>query len=49
MTIYVIIGTLLEERKLIAAYGHVYRDYQQKVSMFLPVKWLKTKVFGASE
>jgi protein-S-isoprenylcysteine O-methyltransferase Ste14 len=43
LTVYVIIGTILEERKLIAAYGQTYRDYQQNVSMFLPVKWLKAK------
>lgn len=45
LSVYIVIGTLLEERKLIAAYGQAYRDYQQNVSMFLPVKWLKTRVF----
>ena len=43
LTAYIIIGTFLEERKLIAAYGQAYRDYQGKVSMFLPLKWLRTK------
>lgn len=39
LTAYFIIGTFLEERKLIAQFGDDYREYQTKVSMFLPVKW----------
>ncbi len=46
LSVYIVIGTLLEERKLIAAYGQAYRDYQQNVSMFLPVKWFKANVLG---
>ena len=42
LTSYVIIGTLMEERKLILEYGNAYRAYQQKVSMLFPFKWLKT-------
>jgi protein-S-isoprenylcysteine O-methyltransferase Ste14 len=41
---YLIIGTLLEERKLVLEFGDRYRQYQDKVSMFIPVKWVKTKI-----
>jgi protein-S-isoprenylcysteine O-methyltransferase Ste14 len=43
LTVYVIVGTFLEEQKLIAVYGPRYRQYQKEVSMFLPIKWLKSK------
>ena len=43
---YFIIGALLEERKLIREFGDSYRDYQQRVSMLFPYKWLKTKIAG---
>jgi protein-S-isoprenylcysteine O-methyltransferase Ste14 len=44
LSIYVLIGTLLEERKLIAEFGDAYREYQQKVSMLFPLKWIKKKI-----
>jgi protein-S-isoprenylcysteine O-methyltransferase Ste14 len=44
LSVYVVIGTLLEERKLIAEFGDAYRDYQQKVSMLFPYKWMKRKL-----
>ncbi len=34
---YLVIGTLLEERKLVLEFGDKYREYQQKVSMFFPL------------
>jgi methanethiol S-methyltransferase len=40
LTGYFIIGACLEERKLIREFGDQYRRYQDKVSMFLPVRWL---------
>lgn len=43
LTVYVIVGTFLEEQKLVAVYGPRYRQYQKEVSMFLPIKWLKSK------
>ncbi|HUL22794.1 MAG TPA: isoprenylcysteine carboxylmethyltransferase family protein [Thermodesulfobacteriota bacterium] len=43
---YFIIGTNLEERKLLREYGEKYREYQQTVSMFIPYKWVKRKVNG---
>ena len=43
---YFIAGALLEERKLTRIYGQAYRNYQQEVSMFFPLKWLKKKLNG---
>jgi len=41
MSLYLVIGTVLEERKIIDLYGDRYRQYQQRVSMLFPWKWLK--------
>ena len=41
LTVYLLIGTILEERKLLAEVGQEYRDYRKRVSMLLPLKWLK--------
>jgi protein-S-isoprenylcysteine O-methyltransferase Ste14 len=35
-TIWVVIGTVLEERDLVDDFGAAYRDYQQKVPMLIP-------------
>ena len=35
-TAWVIAGTLLEERKLVATYGEAYRNYQSNVPMMIP-------------
>jgi len=43
---YFVIGTILEERKLILEFGERYREYQKDVSMFIPYKWLKAKIAG---
>jgi methanethiol S-methyltransferase len=40
LSAYLVIGTLLEERKLVLEFGDKYREYQAKVSMFIPLKWL---------
>ncbi|MDP4176692.1 MAG: NnrU family protein [Bacteroidota bacterium] len=36
LTVYVIIGTLLEERKLIFEFGSAYENYQKEVPMLIP-------------
>jgi methanethiol S-methyltransferase len=41
LSAYLVIGTLLEERKLVHEFGDTYREYQEKVSMFLPLKWIR--------
>jgi protein-S-isoprenylcysteine O-methyltransferase Ste14 len=43
LSIYVVIGTLLEEKKLVNEFGSEYRLYQQRVSMLIPLKWLKER------
>lgn len=40
MSVYLVIGTMLEERKIVALYGDSYCRYRQRVSMLLPWKWL---------
>jgi protein-S-isoprenylcysteine O-methyltransferase Ste14 len=37
---YLVVGAWLEERKLTAQFGAAYTDYQQRVSMFFPLKAL---------
>jgi protein-S-isoprenylcysteine O-methyltransferase Ste14 len=44
LTAYLFIGTLLEEKKLVREFGAEYRAYQARVSMFIPYKWLKSKM-----
>jgi protein-S-isoprenylcysteine O-methyltransferase Ste14 len=46
MTLYFIVGAQLEERKLVAYHGEVYRKYQQKVASLLPLPW---KILSADE
>ena len=36
LTLYVIIGTILEERKLLLEFGDVYKKYQREVPMLIP-------------
>jgi methanethiol S-methyltransferase len=36
LTIYVVIGTLLEEKKLIFEFGDSYKQYQEQVPMLIP-------------
>lgn len=40
LALYLIIGSVLEEKKLVAEFGDSYRRYQQDVSMLFPFKWL---------
>jgi protein-S-isoprenylcysteine O-methyltransferase Ste14 len=36
LTLYIILGTVLEERKLLREYGEQYDRYQNEVAMFVP-------------
>ncbi|MRR16983.1 MAG: isoprenylcysteine carboxylmethyltransferase family protein [Deltaproteobacteria bacterium] len=44
LTVYVIIGTRLEERKLILEFGDEYIVYRRQVSMFFPWRWIMGKL-----
>ncbi|MFC2084714.1 methyltransferase family protein [Bacteroidota bacterium] len=47
LTIYIVIGTVLEERKLVKEFGDDYLNYQYEVSMLFPFKWIFKKLsFG---
>ncbi len=39
LSIYLVMGTFLEERKILVKYGENYRNYQKDVSMLFPWKW----------
>lgn len=43
LSIYLYIGTLLEEKKLEITFGEKYKNYKKKVSMLFPWKWLISK------
>jgi len=43
ITGYFVVGTLLEERKLSIEFADAYKEYQQRVSMFFPYHWIKSK------
>lgn len=38
LSLYLIVGTYIEEQKLIKRFGNDYIEYQKKVWMFLPIK-----------
>jgi protein-S-isoprenylcysteine O-methyltransferase Ste14 len=44
LTLYIVVGTLLEERKLVHEFGDTYRSYQARVSMFVPLKWIRSRI-----
>jgi protein-S-isoprenylcysteine O-methyltransferase Ste14 len=43
LTVYVVCGTLLEERKLVIELGDAYRQYQKRVPMLFPTHWRPKK------
>jgi methanethiol S-methyltransferase len=44
LTIYLVIGPVLEERKLFIELGDSYRNYKDRVSMLFPTKWILSKL-----
>lgn len=40
LTLYVVVGAHLEERRLVHEFGDGYAAYQRRVSMFFPWRWL---------
>jgi protein-S-isoprenylcysteine O-methyltransferase Ste14 len=46
LTSYLIVGTYLEEKKLIGEFGEKYLAYQKSVSMLIPYKWLISKIIN---
>jgi len=43
LTIYIIMATRLEEKKLVLEFGDTYVKYQQEVPMFIPFSKIKVK------
>lgn len=43
LTLYFIIVTHLEERKIVEIYGTAYRRYKDSVSMLFPWKWCRKR------
>lgn len=44
LTAYLIVGTCLEEKKLVEEFGENYKNYQKKVPMLIPYEWLKERI-----
>jgi len=44
LSVYFVIGTNLEEKKLVKKFGSQYTEYQDRVSMLIPFKWIKLKL-----
>lgn len=42
--LYFYVGTFFEERRMIHTFGEEYRNYQQRVPRFLPVRWYRKGV-----
>jgi protein-S-isoprenylcysteine O-methyltransferase Ste14 len=47
LSAYLVVGTILEERKLVQEFGDQYAEYQRRVSMFVPLKWLRKRMHPA--
>jgi protein-S-isoprenylcysteine O-methyltransferase Ste14 len=42
MTVYILVGILLEEQSLVGAYGESYLNYRRRTSMLLPLRWRRS-------
>lgn len=45
-TVWMIVGTVLEERDLLASFGDAYRDYQTEVPMLIPYRFAQSRRAG---
>ena len=43
-SLYLIIGAKIEEKKLVREFGEAYVEYQSRVSMLVPWKWLASRL-----
>lgn len=43
LTLYIVIGAVFEERKLVREFGQAYLDYQRRVPMLVPFRWGRAK------
>ena len=43
-TIWILVGTRLEERDLVASFGDAYRNYRLRVPMLIPYKGLPRRL-----
>lgn len=48
LTIYIFIGTALEERRLARQFGKAYLDYRRETSAYFPWRWIARKIPGAA-
>ena len=39
LTLYVLVGSRLEDRRLVREFGTDYRDYQRRVPALIPIRW----------
>lgn len=46
LSVYLVVGAHLEERRLLEEFGDRYRRYRAEVSMFLPFRWIRRRVAG---
>lgn len=44
LTLYFIVGAILEERRLVQEFGAVYQRYQREVPMLFPWRWVLQRV-----
>lgn len=48
ITVYMIVGCMLEERKLVREFGADYEAYQRRVPMLVPWKWVQARMWRPS-
>lgn len=48
-SVWIFVGTILEERDLVEQFGDAYREYQKKVPMLLPFKFIRKESPNSDE